>query len=223
MKRVPEPELMDDPRQAAAYAGSALDGACWLFIQLFGKYFPGLTPQAAILDLGCGPATIPLHLAALFNKCRIHCVDGAAAMLTQGRKAAQQQGLADRVLFFQGTLPDSLILPQERYPVVISNSFLHHLADPMVLWKAIHRYSLPQAAILVVDLLRPTGKKQARRLVDSYQPDASPLLRDDMLLSLQAAFTMEEVRAQLFAAGLNESLTPTVVSPLQFAVYGLLN
>ena len=195
MKRVPEPELMNDPEQAAAYAGSELDNAYWLFMQLFRKYFPDLVPDGAILDLGCGPAAIPLRLAALFSNCRIHCVDGAARMLEQGRQAAQLQGLDDRVVFFQGTLPDRLPLPQQRYPVVISNSFLHHLADPMVLWNALHDYCLPHAAILIVDLLRPNSEEQARLVVDSYLPDGPPLLRQDMLLSLRAAFTLDEVRA----------------------------
>jgi len=223
MKRVLEPELMDDPRQAAAYAGPALDSAYWLFMQLFRKYFPRLNPQATILDLGCGPAALPLLLAALYHNRRIHCVDGAAAMLELGRSAAQKQGLANRVLFFQGTLPDRLNLPQERYPVIISNSFLHHLADPMVLWNAIHRYSLPRAAILVVDLLRPVSEDQARRLTDIYLPGAPPLLCDDMLRSLRASFTMEEVRAQLLAAELGENLSLAAVSPMQFAAYGLIS
>ncbi len=64
MKRIPEPELMDSPRQAAAYAGFALDSAYWLFMQLFNRYFPGLSPKSTILNLGCGPAAIPLRLAA---------------------------------------------------------------------------------------------------------------------------------------------------------------
>jgi len=213
---------MNDPRQAAAYAGSALDDAYWLFMRLFGKYFPDLAPEGTILDLGCGPAAIPLRLATLFSNCRVHCVDGSAAMLAQGRLAARRQDLSDRVLFFQGTLPEYLNLPQQRYPVIISNSFLHHLADPMVLWHALLHYSLPTAAILVVDLLRPASDEQAMRVVDSYLPDTPPLLREDMLLSLRAAFTLEEVKAQLAAANLNETLSLAMASPVQFAVYGRL-
>jgi SAM-dependent methyltransferase len=223
MQRVPEPELMNDAEQAAAYAGSALDNACWLFVQLFHKYVPDPVANSAILDLGCGPAAIPLRLARRFNTCEIHCVDGAAHMLTEGKKAAQQSGLEDKVLFFHGTLPDKLPLPRNRYEIVISNSFLHHLADPMILWRAIHQYCLPKASILILDLLRPKTEQEARRIVDSYLPDGSPLLRHDMLLSLRAAFTLDEVRTQLRQANLAEHLTLTMATPFQFAAHGHLN
>ena len=214
---------MNDAEQAAAYAGSALDNAYWLFEQLFHKYFPGLLTNTAILDLGCGPAAIPLRLARHCTTCEIHCVDGAAHMLTEGKKAAQREGLEERVLFYHGTLPDKLPLPRNRYEIVIANSFLHHLAEPMILWQAIHEYGLPQASILIIDLLRPTSEEAARRIVDSYLPDGSPLLRRDMLLSLRAAFTLEEIRAQLRQAGLAEDLALTMATPFQFAVHGQLN
>ena len=85
----PEPALMDNPDQAAAYAGPHLDNAYWFFIQFFRKCFPGLMPKGAILDLGCGTAAIPLRLARIFSDCEIHGVDGAAQMLTYGRMAVR--------------------------------------------------------------------------------------------------------------------------------------
>ncbi|MFT5699146.1 MAG: ubiquinone/menaquinone biosynthesis C-methylase UbiE [Desulforhopalus sp.] len=222
MQRVPEPALMNAPEQAAAYAGGDLDNAYWLFVQLFHKYFPNLVPNDTILDLGCGPAAIPLRLAKLFRNCQIHCVDGAAQMLEQGQHAAQREGLQEQVHFFHGKLPDKLPLPHDRYNIVISNSFLHHLADPMILWNAIHRYSLPGAAILIVDLLRPTSDDRAQMLVDQYLPDAHPLLRQDMLLSLGAAFTLDEVKTQLQQASLTENLSLAMATPFQFVAYGYL-
>ena len=223
MQRTLEPELMNDPDQAAAYAGPDLDNASWLFIQCFRKYFRSLTPKGAILDLGCGPAAIPLRLAKLFPDCEIHGVDGAQAMLVQAEKTVRQEGLEKRIRLFEGSLPNRLPLPQSRYSIVISNSFLHHLADPMVLWQAIHAYGSADAAVLVLDLLRPTGNKEAQLVVDSHLPDAPPTLRQDMLRSLHAAFTLDEVRAQLQQAQLAESLALAMATPFQFAAYGRLN
>ena len=223
MKRIPEPELMNDPQQVALYAGPYLDNACWLFIQRFRKYFPGLIPTDAILDLGCGPAAIPLRLARYFPHCEVHGVEGAPRMLAYGKEAVQREDLGKQVQLFQGILPEPLLLPRERYGIIISNSFLHHLADPMILWNAIHKYGLPQAAILVIDLLRPTSEALAEFVVDTYVPDAPPLLRQDMLFSLHAAYTLDEVTAQLQAANLAETITLTMASPFQFAAYGYLN
>jgi hypothetical protein len=106
--------------------------------------------------------------------------------------------------------------------MVLANSFLHHLTDPMVLWQAILQYGLPRAAVLVIDLVRPASEKAAELVVDSYLPGAPSLLRQDMLLSLRAAYTLEEVRAQLEEAALSPPLTLTMASPCQFAVYGYL-
>jgi SAM-dependent methyltransferase len=222
MKRIIEPELMNDPEQAAAYAGSDLDNAYWLFVHCFQKYFPGLIPEGAILDLGCGPAAIPLRLARLFPQCEIHGVDAAPSMLAFGRQAVQREGLENQVHLIHGRLPHRLPVPRSRYEVIISNSFLHHLADPMILWDAIRDYGLPNAAILVIDLLRPTSDKQAQMVVDRYMPDAPPLLRRDMMLSLRAAFTLDEVAFQLQEAGLAGSLNLTMATPFQFAVHGNL-
>jgi len=222
MKRVPEPALMNDPRQAAAYAGRGLDNAYWLFMQLFHKYFPDLVPKEAILDLGCGPAAIPLRLAKHFRNCQIHCVDAAPQMLIQGEQAVQRERLEEQVHFFHGNLPDKLPLPQDRYEMVISNSLLHHLTDPMILWDAIRDYCLPGGAIFIVDLLRPTSEEKAQLLVDQYMPDAPPLLRQDMLRSLLAAYTIDEVKAQLKQANHTKNITLSMTTTFQFAAYGYL-
>jgi len=223
MERIPEPELMNDLEQVAAYAGPHLDNGYWLFIQRFRKFFPRLPREGAALDLGCGPAAIPLRLARLLPQWEIHGVDGSSVMLASGREAVRREGLENRIRLVHGILPGDLILPRKRYEAVISNSFLHHLADPMVLWQAIRRYGEPRAAILVVDLLRPTDEESAELVIDNYVPDAPPMLRRDMLLSLRAAYTLEEISAQLQQADLAGDLAVKMASPCQFAVCGHLS
>ena len=144
-------------------------------------------------------------------------------MLAQGKQAAQREGLEEQVHFFHGNLPDKLPLPQDRYEMVISNSFLHHLTDPMILWNAIREYCLPGAAVLIVDLLRPASEEKAQLLVDQYIPKAPPLLQQDMLLSLRAAYTLDEVKAQLEQANLTKNITLTMPTTFQFAAYGYLD
>lgn len=223
MERIPEPELMNDPRQVAAYAGPYLDNGYWLFIQRFRKFFPRLTREGAALDLGCGPAAIPLRLARLLPQWEIHGVDGSPAMLAAGRQAVRREGLKDRIRLLHTILPSELPLPRKGYEAVISNSFLHHLADPLVLWQTIRRYALPGGAILVMDLLRPADESSAELVIDTYVPGAPPMLRQDMLLSLRAAYTLTEVSDQLGQANLAGCLTVAMASPLQFAAYGYMD
>lgn len=222
MKRVLETELMNDPEQAGIYAGQCLDNAYYLFVWCFRKYFPDLIPEITILDLGCGTAGIPIRLAKHYPDCKIDAVDGAYHMLEYGRKAVQQENLENRVRLFHGKLPDDLELPHRHYGGIVSNSFLHHLSDPMVLWETLGEYAHPDTAILVVDLIRPSNEEDVQDTVDKYLEDAPPLLRQDMMCSLRAAFTMEEVASQLQTAGLSEKLYLKQVSPFQFAAYGQL-
>ena len=223
MHRIPEPELMNDPLHVAAYAGPNLDKIHWLFIQFFRKFFRDLLPDQAILDLGCGTAAIALQLAKLFPQCEIHGVDGASHMLAFAREAIAREGREGQVQLFHAELSDNIALPRERYAIVISSYVLHHLQDPLVLWNAIRRYGSPHAAILIMDLLRPTHEEEATLIVAKYMPDAPPLLRQDMLLSLRAAYTLDEIGAQLELSGLTKNLTVTKVMPFLFVAHGYLN
>ena len=223
MKRVPEPELMNDPVHASVYAGNDLEDAYWLFEQCYRKFFPDIESESTILDLGCGPAGIPIRLAQRFPECTIHAVDGAPVMLEQAKIAIAEKGLEQQVHLFCGTLPKRMNLPQKRYDVILSNSFLHHLADPMVLWNELLEYGDSNTAILVIDLIRPDTEEKLSSIIDHYMADAPSLLQRDMECSLRAAFTVEEVHSQLEEAGLLQCLTVVQVSPFQFAVHGQLS
>jgi ubiquinone/menaquinone biosynthesis C-methylase UbiE len=220
MKRILEPELMNDPEQAATYAGKHMDDAYWLFEQCFRKFIPNLPSASTILDIGCGPAAIALRLAKRFPHCTIHGVDGSKEMLAHGEQTIRQAGLEHQVQLIQSILPDTLPLPRSHYTVIISNSFLHHLHDPMVLWNTIKNYGGPTSNILIIDLIRPENESQAHTIIERYMPNAPSQLCQDMILSLRAAFTLEEVREQLQDAKLLPSLSLTMASPFQFAIHG---
>ena len=52
-------------------------------------------------------------------------------------------------------------------------------------------------------ILRPDSEDHAQRLVEHYAGDAPAVLREDFYRSLLAAYTPEEVSAQLIQAGLD--------------------
>jgi hypothetical protein len=73
-----------------------------------------------------------------------------------------------------------------------------------------------------VDLLRPESEDVAHALVRAYSSEADdPLLKRDFFNSLCAAFTPDEVAAQLRAAGLGH-LEPRVISDRHWDVAGRL-
>jgi len=220
VERQPEPELMDGEAQARAYAEADFTEPHNHFIDRFRSTFPDRPITGTILDLGCGPADITLRFAHAFPECRLEGVDGAPAMLARGNAAVRRAGLEERVRLRQGYLPGAT-LPQDHYDAVISNSLLHHLADPAVLWESIRNHARPGAAIFVMDLRRPTSRAAAQRLVARYAAEEPEILRHDFFHSLLAAYRPEEVATQLAAAGL-ERLTVETLSDRHLTVHGTL-
>jgi SAM-dependent methyltransferase len=204
MKRTPEPELMDDAAQAAAYAAADFESAHSQFVKLFDDVFSEDDLAGAVLDLGCGPGDIALRFARAFPACTVHGVDGAQAMIDAGQPylEAATPDVRRRVRLVHGRLPEAAP-PRDAYDAVISNSLLHHLHAPAVLWQAVRAYAAPHAPVFVMDLRRPPSEEAVGALMQTYAADEPDVLRRDFRHSLHAAFTPDEVRAQLRDARLD--------------------
>jgi SAM-dependent methyltransferase len=220
MQRIPEPELMDESEQALAYANADFAEPNQRFVEAFVAEFPGMD-RGAVLDLGCGPGDIVLRLAQRLPGLTVHGLDGSAAMLAHGKaRLAATPGLQGRVRFVEGLLPGAR-LPLARYDAVVSNSLLHHLHDPSGLWSSVRAAGAPDAAVLVMDLFRPGSEADAWRIVEQYSASEPEVLKRDFFNSLCAAFTPDEVREQLAAAGLG-ALRVQTVSDRHLTVSGRL-
>jgi SAM-dependent methyltransferase len=211
MERIPEPELMDDAAQAAAYAaadfGSTDQAVVERITALFGPapVGDGQGVGERIVDLGCGPGNISFRLAGRFPKAAVLGLDGAAAMLAIA--TARQEAAPGRwpnLRFQQALLPLGAGALAAPFSAVVSNSLLHHLHDPQVLWHTVRRLGAAGAAVYIKDLRRPSSAEALRQLVALHAADAPPVLRRDYANSLHAAFSLNEVDAQLAAAGLPE-------------------
>jgi SAM-dependent methyltransferase len=221
MKRRPEPELMDEAEQALAYAQADFSEPNELFLKLLRELKPGDLAGARALDLGCGPADIVLRFLKAFPEASCDALDGLAAMLEHARNAlAAWPGVARRCRLVHDVLP-SAQLAGGGYDLVLSNSLLHHLHDPGVLWRTVRETARPGALVLVMDLMRPPSASWAEALVATYAADAPEVLRRDFRNSLFAAFEPREVLQQLADSGLG-TLEVGVVSDRHLAVLGRL-
>jgi SAM-dependent methyltransferase len=220
MDRVPEPELMDDAQQALAYASADFSAGDQALIDRLQELFPsGLGVR--LIDLGCGPGNISFRLAQRYTDASVLGVDGAAAMLELAVLAlAQQPGLQPRLRFSHHLLPDAGL--PGGFSAVISNSLLHHLHDPAVLWQAVRQLAAPAACVYIKDLRRPASSAAAEALLQRYLAEAPPVLQRDYLASLHAAFTPEEVAQQLKVAGLAAQLQVAPVEDRYLEVWGVL-
>jgi ubiquinone/menaquinone biosynthesis C-methylase UbiE len=215
MRRVLEPELMEDERQSIAYAKADFSASNQFFVDSLIRDFPGLTRA---LDIGCGPGDVVIRLARAAPGLHVTAIDGSAAMIALARDAVRAAGLEGRVTLRQGYVP-GVSLESTGFDAVLSKDLLHHLPDPAVLWEEIKRLGRPGAVVCVMDLLRPETHEGARRIVDAVAANADPILREDFYNSLCAAFTLDEVRGQLTAASLD--LRVTQVSDRHMLITGI--
>jgi SAM-dependent methyltransferase len=212
---------MDEAEQALAYAEADFCEPNELFLKLLRELRPGSLAGARALDLGCGPADVVLRFLKAYPQVDCDALDGSPAMLEHARRAlAESPGAAKRCRLMHDVLP-SATLPRAAYDVVLSNSLLHHLHKPGVLWQTVREAAKPGAIVLIMDLMRPASAMWAESLVATYAADAPDVLRRDFRNSLFAAFEPQEVVAQLAEAGLG-MLEVGVVSDRHLAVYGRL-
>jgi SAM-dependent methyltransferase len=222
MKRRLEPELMDGHEQAIAYARADFNESNTLFIDLLRRLHPGSLDGACALDIGCGPADISIRFLRAYPNAYCDALDGSQPMLDLARIALDEwPGVARRCRLICDRIP-SESLPKAHYDLVISNSLLHHLHDPRVLWSTLRETAKPGALVLVMDLMRPPSAGWVEALVSTYTDGEPEILRSDFRNSLFAAFEPAEVAEQLAEAGLAD-LNVGVVSDRHLAVSGRLS
>ena len=209
---------MDDGEEAAAYAAADFSEVNAAFVERLLELSAGMDPAEA-LDLGTGPADIPLRVASRRPAWRITGADASEAMLAIARANVAAAALNDRIVLVQADAKD-LALPAGAFDVVFSNSILHHITDTQALWREVRRVAKPGALLFFRDLARPDSAAAARAIVDAYAGGESALLQQEYYRSLLSAYTVEEVRAQLARAGLH-AVTVAMATDRHLDVFGV--
>ncbi|MFB3923750.1 MAG: class I SAM-dependent methyltransferase [Terriglobia bacterium] len=192
LPRKPEPEVMDDADEVEAYASAAaqayldaIDNTLVDRVVSLGR------TSGRLLDIGTGPGGIPLKIAARIPGLRVVGVDYSLNMIRTARRVAAEQGLARQASFFVGDA-NRLAFPDACFDLVLSNSVLHHLADPTALLDEMARVARPDGAVLLRDLRRP-GRLIFPFHVGWYGRHYSGLMKKLYVDSVHAAYTGEEL------------------------------
>jgi ubiquinone/menaquinone biosynthesis C-methylase UbiE len=199
LSRILEPEVMDSIEEAVAY--DRMD-----FTQVnsdFAESGIALVSQldsAIILDAGTGTARIPILIAQRKPNWRIIAIDLAESMLEVGKENIDRANLNDRI---ELALVDSKQMPYEDnyFDLILSNSLVHHLPDPLPFFREAKRVLKPNGALLIRDLLRPDSQDRIQTMVDSIDPPYDDRQKQLFADSLHAAFTLDEVRQMAAITG----------------------
>lgn len=202
MKRILEPEVMDTREEAEAY--DAMDHTA-VNIAFVERVVELGANQGHFLDLGTGPAQIPIFLAQRCPKIQITGIDLSVNMLALGEQHVAEAGLADRVAL-ECVDAKTLPYPDQSFEGVVSNSIIHHLPDPLTAFHEISRVVRPDGLILIRDLMRPDTPQAAQALVDRYAADDTPYQQKLFYDSFLAALTIPEIEIMLAQTGLTDTI-----------------
>ena len=212
MERLIEPEVMDKPDQAKAYAEANFSKTDEKMLSKLDEYISSLgkvlDEESLIVDLGCGPGNITELLARKWNSSKVIGIDGSEEMLKIARKRKNKlegfQEMKNLVYKHHNFLSsaDFINSIEGAVDLLVSNSVLHHIHYPEKFWRAIKSFGKRGSVIFHKDLRRPCSIQAANVLQKKYQPNAPFILKRDYLASLHAAFTVDEVRIQLDRVGL---------------------
>ncbi len=123
---------LDDRTLAALVERLEGRGAHPFFQAAMDAYLAALAPTGgeALLDLGCGTGVAARRIAARPGwRAPITAVDISPALLEAGRRFAEAEGVADRIVFRPGDAHASG-LPDASFDIVVMHTLLSHVASP---------------------------------------------------------------------------------------------
>lgn len=198
MQRVLEPEVMDTWEEAVEY--DSMD-----FTEVnaaFAKSAIALGPMSGkILDAGTGTARIPIAIAQIRPAWELTCIDLSANMLKVAAENVSKAKVQEQIKL-ESIDAKAMPYPDRYFDMVISNSIIHHLPDPLPFLREVRRVLKPNGAIFLRDLLRPEDEAIRDNLVEMYAGDCNSHQKQLFSDSLQAAFTLDEIQIMVETAGL---------------------
>ena len=197
LTRVLETEVMDTLEEARDYDAMDHSEVNRLFVDDLLAAGP---LEGEVLDLGTGTALIPVELCKRNEEVRVVAVDLAVQMLDLARYNVEVEVLSERIMLDR---IDAKELPYEegRFAAVISNSIVHHIAQPARVMSEAARVLAVGGLLIFRDLLRPADKAAVQQLVETYTADENEHALGMFAASLRAALRLDEVRQLVQEAG----------------------
>lgn len=210
LPREPEPDaIMDDADQVAAFSATGRAESTLAASYLFHTARASQVLQGCkrVVDLGCGPATQLIQIAALNPEIEFIGVDMSEEMLRHARAHVAEAGVGN-VSFITGDITRLERFEPHSIDGVISTVSLHHLPTLALLegcFREIRRILKPDGAVYLADFGRLKSLKSVIFFAYMNRDRDPHQLLLDYERSLRAAFLLSDFE-RLAAA----ELPPTV-------------
>ncbi|MEC9094533.1 MAG: class I SAM-dependent methyltransferase [Planctomycetota bacterium] len=201
LKRVLETEYMDTESEAVDYDSMDHSQVNRVFVEDLLR-IPGVAGD--VLDLGTGTAQIPIELCRSSENVRVLATDMAVNMLDLARYNIEAEGFIDRIELVQADAKQ-LDFEEGFFDVVMSNSIVHHIPEPMNCLREAVRVVKPGGILFVRDLMRPDSEKMVNELVQTYAGDENDHQRQMFDDSLRAALSLVEIQELVGDLGFERS------------------
>ena len=193
MERILEPEVMDTAESAEAYDAMAHGEVDNAFVE---RVVALGAKTGHFLDVGTGPAQIPILLAQRCPDIHLTAMDLSEEMLKIAKRHVAAAELAERITL-EHVDAKTLPYPDNTFDGLISNSIVHHIHDSLRALKEMSRVVKPAGLVLIRDLVRPETPEAAQVFVDKYAAEDTPYQQQLYYDSFLAAFTIAEVNEML--------------------------
>lgn len=190
MKRRLEPEVMDTAEDAEGYDAMDFAEPNGHFADAAIALCDGIEAPH-LLDIGTGTARIPILILERHPRATIDAIDLADEMLRVATKNLDASGFGDRCRLHR--LDAKALRLDQRFDLVMSNSTVHHIPEPIELFREVRRVAGDHGGILLRDLFRPPTEEAAWSIVEAAAPRDSAHQKRLFFDSLCAALTLEEV------------------------------
>lgn len=200
LSRVLESEVMDSQAEAIDYDAMDHREVNRRFVDDLLLAASDAVHGGEILDLGTGTAQIPIELASREPAVHVLAVDLARHMLELAARNVAAAGLQTAIRL-QCIDAKRLDFADGRFALVMSNSIVHHIPEPLAVLREAVRVTAPAGRLFFRDLMRPGSLAELNRLVETYAAGANEHQRRMFAESLHAALTLDEVRGLVASLG----------------------
>jgi ubiquinone/menaquinone biosynthesis C-methylase UbiE len=146
-----------------------------------------------ILEIGPGPGWAGIWLLRKRTDLVLDGLEASPDMIRVATANAQEEGVADRVRYFQGVVENMEEIADNTYDFVFSRDSLHHWQDPVKGFREIARVVKPEGKVYIQDSRRDLGLR-AKFIVNVIGPLLAGNMAKYWKTSIAASYTPVELQ-----------------------------
>ena len=204
MKRIPEPELMEEKEQVISYDEADFSEGEVNLINQINHYLLrkniSLGEKDLIVDLGCGPGNISEKLAIKWPNTEVVGIDGSKEMILRAefnKETSKNKKKLRNLRYICSDIKDIKLtnfLLKKRISLLVSNSLIHHITNLEDFFNTIRILSSSITVNFHKDLKRPLDEKCALELKEQCSTKYNEILTNDYYAYLRASYTFKELK-----------------------------